>query len=258
LRSILSIKKERDWNRAVRFADSSLAYPMGGVVVFNTLMHPVLTSCHIFITVLGQLAAALRVQAVRFGQRPEFASKAVAGRLARGLRMAEAYLRRLLIVMALEIEPTLVDTRKPLVLRRGDGIKRMSKPAGFRILDPTYPPMPDHVLMGFEDNQSVKKAPKFANREHMPMKDLYQRLDRLSALAADPFKRANRLAVHLARRHDGVMMAPDLDVRSPPHWGTEARFTFDALAHDILDKSKRRPPPQAPPQRYGPSVISFP
>jgi hypothetical protein len=139
-------------------------------------------------------------------------------------------------------------------LTRGDGIKRTAKPAGLRVLDPAHPPMPDHVLMRFDEAPRVKKFP---SREHVPMRALYQRLDRLSQLAADPFKRAYCLAMHLARRHEGVMMAPDLDARPPSTWGTQARATFEMMASDIIERSKRRPPPQAPPQRYGPSVMEI-
>jgi hypothetical protein len=115
-------------------------------------MHPVLSSCRVFLNVLRDLIAGVRAG---IGvERPEVASKAVAARVAAGLRLVEAYLRRVLIVMALEIEPSLVDAPKPMRLRRSNGRRKAARPAGFKVLDQGRVALPEDVLLGFNQDRA--------------------------------------------------------------------------------------------------------
>jgi hypothetical protein len=64
------------------------------------------------------LAQAVQLHARVIGRsellgRPEFVIKAVAARLRTGVRALEAFLRRVLILMALEMEPDLVFVPRP-------------------------------------------------------------------------------------------------------------------------------------------------
>jgi hypothetical protein len=86
-------------------------------------MHPVLSSCRFLLSVIRALMEGVRARDELYLARPVFASCAVARRLAAGLAHVEAYLWLVLIVMALELEPTLKDRRGPM--RRPHGRKAM-------------------------------------------------------------------------------------------------------------------------------------
>jgi hypothetical protein len=216
-------------------------------------MHPVLSSCRVFLNVLRDLIAGVRAG---IGvERPEVASKAVAARVAAGLRLVEAYLRRVLIVMALEIEPSLVDAPKPMRLRRSNGRRKAARPAGFKVLDRGRIALPEDVLLGFKQDRAGPHTSASPSRTPVPMGSLYRRLDLLAALAADPLGRARRLAFHLARTRPGPMLAPDLSIRPPLGWCPQASTSFSAMGHEIIARSRVRPPPLPPPRRYGPSII---
>jgi hypothetical protein len=80
---------------------------------------------HIF--ALAQ-AVQLHAQVIGRGEllgRPEFVIKAVAARLRTGVRALEAFLRRILILMALEIEPDLVFVPRPENLARAKGRRKL-------------------------------------------------------------------------------------------------------------------------------------
>ena len=68
-------------------------------------MHPVLQSCHLLLRIVCGFIAGVRYSGCGNSQASDFvASKAAAQRLVAGLRLAEAYLRRVLLIMALELE----------------------------------------------------------------------------------------------------------------------------------------------------------
>ena len=78
-------------------------------------MHPVLQSCHLLLRLVCGFIAGVRHSGCGSAQASDFvATRAAAQRLVAGLRLAEAYLRRVLLIMALELEPTLVDVPQPL------------------------------------------------------------------------------------------------------------------------------------------------
>jgi hypothetical protein len=231
---------------------STATYPTPVNLRFNRPMHPVLSSCRVFLTVLRDLIAGVRAKAGV--ARPAFASQAVTRQVAAGLRLVEAYLRRVLIVMALEIEPSLVDAAAQDdsgPLPRPDGRKRASSSAGFRVLDDGRLPLREDWHLEVRDWH----RPTAASRAPMAMGRLYRRLDQLAAIAADPLRRARRLAFHLARCRPGLILAPDIEMRPPLTWRPEAALGFNALAHEIINRSRNRPPPLPPPRRHGPSVI---
>jgi hypothetical protein len=198
-----------------------------------------------------------RARGLMGARRADFAPKAIAKRFASALAMVEAYLRRVLMVMALELELTLVDVRKPL--RRPHGRKAATtKKARFVVLErPFVPIVVDHAMPDLADlftaratDQRDAKTP-----ELISMTDLYKRLDLLASIAADPLVRAKRLAFHLARTTPGMLFAPDAHKRVPRTWTTEASVSYQMMAHDIETKSRSRPPPLLPLQRPGPSVL---
>lgn len=233
-------------------ADSTAFYPTRAALRSNPRMHPVLQSCCLFLATLRMLIDSVRGLGLSGGARPAFASQAVARRLAVGLRIVEAYLRRVLIVMALELEAELVDAPKPM--RRPHGRKKVAGLPGFTVLAGRGKPLSevalDAMTLGVKRQQRLRTAPA-----PVGLGRLYQRLDQLAAIAADPMARARRLAFDLARRLPGPILAPDPRLRPPQNWGLEVSTTFDAMAFDILARSRSRPPPLPPIRKYGPSVL---
>jgi hypothetical protein len=184
---------------------------------------------------------------------PSVVSRRMARQFLRAVRDAEAFLRRLLLVLALEIEPTLVDTSK--AVRRATKRVRKWRPrvARFVVLDERdRPDEPARLaaLCAARPAPGVRRQP----RGPVPMARLYRRLDRLTAIAADPMRRARRLAFWLARYRPDWILTTDPQLRLPGRYGTEITMTFDAIGYQLFEKSKRRPPPMGPPARWGPSI----
>jgi hypothetical protein len=223
-------------------------------------MEPVLVSCRFLLSVVRALIDAVRVRDNLHLDRAEFARAAVAKRLASCLGYVEAYLRRVLLVMALELEPMLEDKRGPM--RRPHGRKAKGgvvAPARFVILNERLGAFPEDTLHAIAQRNALRPKPQGRPApQPIAMARLFQRLDTLAAIAREPLARAKRLAFHLARNREGPIIAPNLNLRPPSYWNTDARATFDALAHDIVTRSRSRPPPLDPPRRCWPTVLRLP
>ncbi len=189
--------------------------------------------------------------------RPPLARKAVAARLASGLRLLRAFLRRLIILIALELEWGLVDTRGEMKRPH----KRQSKSsAGFSlpVLDANkVSPWlnndgPDFKTVVKNDYQQRYNTPV-----DIDMAKLYAQLDYLAGIAADPIAKAKRLAFHLARAQHGIIMAPKGPPRIAGRWGTQIRASYDAIAASIITQSRNRPPPLPPPRTHWPAITAF-
>jgi hypothetical protein len=230
--------------------DKPAAIPQLRNPCFTATMHPVLISCRFLLDTVRALLDGVRVRDGVYVDRPAFGTRAMARRLATGLAHVEAYLRRLLLVMALELEPTLVDVQGPM--RRPHGRKKKGKGAPhFCILPKELPPSPA-LLYAFDRRKGL--LTRSGDPQPVAMARLYQRLDHLTNIVASPLARAKRLAFHLARNKEGPILAPNSTLRPPGAWGTQARASFFSLEHDILTRSKNRPPPLRPPRRCWPSV----
>jgi hypothetical protein len=189
--------------------------------------------------------------------RPALACKAVAARLGSGLILLRAFLRRLIILIALDLEWSLVDKRGPM--KRPHGRKATSS-AGFSL--------------GGLDTQNASPwlnsdGPAFKPREktvpgsptHIDMTKLYAHFDYLAGIAADPLAKAKRLAFHLARAYPynqyGIIIAPQGPKRIAGRWGTRVSASYDAMAASILTKSRTRPPPLPPPRTHWPTITAL-
>jgi hypothetical protein len=186
--------------------------------------------------------------------RPSLARQAVAARLRSGMILLRAFLRRLIILMALEMEWHLVDTRGEM--KRPHGRRRSKSTGGF-------------TLQGL-DAQGVSPwlnaaGPKFKTidkqvrnpRVEIDMAKLYAQLDYLAKLAANPTAKAKRMAFHLARTHEGIIMAPTGPKRIAGRWVTQVRASYDGIAESIMTKSRNRPPPLPPPRNYWPTITAL-
>jgi hypothetical protein len=192
--------------------------------------------------------------------RPALARQAVAKRLRSGMIVLRAFLRRLIILMALDMEWGLVDTRG--AMKRPH--KRASKPttAAFSIqgLDaPVASPWLDGA--GPQFKSQFKPVVKADDRLYGPvtihMGKLYAQLDYLARIAANPTAKAKRLAFHLARTYQGPIIAPQGPKRIAGRWGTQVRASFDAIGMSILTQSKNRPPPLPPPRTHWPTISAL-
>jgi hypothetical protein len=256
---------QRDPGSALRLAgmtsvDGLKPVPLPLNPCFNGPMESVLTSARLLLSIVRDLIDAVRVRDDFDLSRPKYASRSVAQRLASGLRYIEAYLRRVLLVMALEIEPMLKDKRGPMKRPHGKkDLNRWNKPPAFVILNDHNPAMPFEIQNKFAEAQADRMR-QYYRPEPKPVHigRLYQRLDQLCAIAKNPLARAKRLAYHLARNREGPILAPDIGLRPPSTWNTEARATFFALAHDIVTRSRARPPPLPAVRRCWPTITRLP
>jgi hypothetical protein len=150
--------------------------------------------------------------------RPSWARQAVAVRLKQGLALVRAYLRRLIILLALELEWNLVDTRGPMKRPHG---RKATSPSGPNLtcLDNGHiSPWEKGVKVTFKD----KPKPALENRRrpgapvYVQMNKLYAQLNYLAKLVTNPMPKAQRLAFHLRRSRPYIR--PDhATPRPPPH-----------------------------------------
>jgi hypothetical protein len=189
--------------------------------------------------------------------RPVEVCPAVIGRLAAGVAVLASFVRRLLVLMALSMEHGLVDRiDRATPLARPHGRKSAAR-ARFVVLDARFVIADEGALPkpAFDwADQAQKAAP--AAKGLSPAR-LYQMLDLLGAIVADPEPRARRLAFYLARRRHGPILPPAGPARIAGRWGTEIRASHDGLAAAIFLAGRARPPPLPPPRRAGPMVTGF-
>ncbi len=191
--------------------------------------------------------------------RPAFVRKAVAARLAKGVRALEAFLRRILILMALELEPDLVAKDQIENLARAKEKKVRAKRPFLRIFPAPRGAHTFDFKPQFGAPRPSEQSPYAAALPPVtvPISRLWRQLDHLQTIIKDPVAKARRLAFSLARRHPGLLMAPDQDRRIMRGCGTEPTSLFDAMAFQIMQKSRSRPPPLPPPRRWPKPMITL-
>jgi hypothetical protein len=189
--------------------------------------------------------------------RPALARKAVAARLRSGMIVLRAFLRRLIILMALDLEWGLVEARGEM--KRPHGRKSKAS-AGFSLKG-----LDDAKASAWLDGAwpQFKPVVKIANAHwhnapvEIDMAKLYAQLDFLAKIAANPTAKAKRLAFHLARTYQGMIIAPQGPKRLAGRWGTEVRACFDAMHASILTTSRKRPPALDPPRTHWPMITAL-
>jgi hypothetical protein len=189
--------------------------------------------------------------------RPPLARKAVAVRLASGLRVLRAFLRRLIILIALDMEWTLVDTRGEMKRPHGRKAALSSSPKfSLKGLDADKPsPWLNNEPAFVKPETTATQA--FNPPVQIDMTKLYAQLDFLSKIAANPAAKAKRLAFHLARNYQGIIIAPEGPKRFAGRWGTQTSASFDAMAAAIITQSRTRPPPLPPPRTHWPMITAL-
>jgi hypothetical protein len=186
--------------------------------------------------------------------RPTLARKSVAARLAGGMRLLRAFLRRLIILIALELEWGLVDTRGEM--KRPHGRKSKST-AGFSLggLDrDKISPWQNSDGPNFKQRLRLRDEDGRSTPVPVDMARLYAQFDFLAKIAANPLAKAKRLAFHIARTKEWIIIPPDGPRRIAGRWGTEVSASYDAMWASIVTKSRSRPPPLPPPRNQWPMI----
>jgi hypothetical protein len=217
-------------------------------------MNPLASFAFLIATAQSLMAAVITRDNLHL--RPALARQAVAARLRSGLNLLRAFLRRLIILMALEMEWSLVDTRG----RMKRPHKRKPKSSAGFSLQGLDPPKASPWLNGNGPQFNPVRKSHNADWRYGPveidMAKLYAQIDFLSKIAANPTAKAKRLAFHLARTYQGMIIAPQGPKRIAGYWGTEVRASFDAMSAAVLTKSRNRPPPLPPPRTHWPMITA--
>jgi hypothetical protein len=203
----------------------------------------------------GQLLASAVTTRDNLHLRPAVSTKAVAGRLITGMILLRAYLRRLIILIALKLEWDLIDKRGPMKRPHGRKMTPTSAKLSLTCLDSVKPsPWLNSHGPKFKARST---APAFDQPVPVNMAGLYAQLDFLAGIAANPLAKAKRLAFHLARKREGIIMAPLGPKRVAGRWGTQVRATYDAMSDFIIIESRNRPPPLPPPRTHWPTITAL-
>lgn len=174
---------------------------------------------------------------------PTYLRPGAAARVRAGIRRIEVYLRRLILLLALQIEHALPPCAISPVRLASAG--RPSASARLTIF--ARPGQLLALTRLAARPRSAKTAGDVAAYR------LLLRLAQLGELLEAPRKRARRLAWNLARRRAGFFEAPGRGYAIASRFGTEASAIFDAMAELILGASLSRPPqrglaPRPPPR----------
>jgi hypothetical protein len=191
--------------------------------------------------------------------RPAWARQAVAARLASGLRLLRAFLRRLIILIALELEWSLVDTRGAMKRPHGRRKSKLSSPGcslqGLNTQGAS--PWLNADGPNFKPVFKTDGSRGYNTPVDIDMSQLYAQLDYLAGIAANPLAKAKRLAFHIARNYEGIIVAPQGPERIAGRWGTEVSASYTAIAGSIIMQSRNRPPPLQPPRTHWPTITAF-
>ncbi|MEM7766305.1 MAG: hypothetical protein AAF253_02325 [Pseudomonadota bacterium] len=181
---------------------------------------------------------------------PESLTRAAAARLRAGIAALEAWLRRVILYLAFQLEPGLQpDQSEYAKVHRP---RRLQRPSlDLRILANDIP-LPGAITAGAPFAATPHWQPRETAIWATP---LLRRLSALKALVDAPEARARRLALHLARRRPGLLVVPGRHgAVQPRRFGTELSTLYHALAQAILTASRARPPPLGPRPRAGPRI----
>lgn len=184
---------------------------------------------------------------------PALISKAAAKRISKGIRVIEAYLRRILILLALSLEPTLTPDNRERAVHFWPPRNRRDPRPDFHFRVFKNEGIDFALSTRFDALKARPKRPK-TGRAQVPARPLIARMKALWTLMANPDARARRLAWTLARRRPGLMLAPGAHDAVKNSHGTEVSATYTAMGHAILQLSRARPPPLGPVPRPPPRI----
>ncbi|MEM7493939.1 MAG: hypothetical protein AAF296_11190, partial [Pseudomonadota bacterium] len=169
---------------------------------------------------------------------PALISKAAARRVRQGIKAIEAYLRRFLLLLAMQIEPELASANRARAIY---GVKGLRKPVERQSLSFRMPQNRgiDFALSHrFECLRAARRDNGSVSPTQITASSYLERIAALRALMSDPYKRARRLAWTLARRRPGLLLAPGRADEVRNRHGTEFSALYTAMATGILSQSR--------------------
>lgn len=180
--------------------------------------------------------------------RPPVVTQTAARRLRAGLRALEAYVRRVILLLALLLERDLRPNQTPYIKTHAIASHKPNT-ASFAILH-------NGRAMPFVEAAELQTLSNLrASAEPVLTQAMFARLRVLKDMLCEPMGRARRLALYLARRHLGPVWPPGLKERAfPARFGCETSTLYKGLASAIFSAGRARPPPIGPRPQAGPRI----
>lgn len=179
---------------------------------------------------------------------PLAVTRAAARRLRAGLRALEAYVRRVILLLALQLEQDLNPDQTPYIKTRA------STPQS--AMAKTFAILPDARAMPLIQPADLQTFPYLqVSAAPVCTRAMFARLSVLKTLLLEPMVRARHLALHLARRHLGPVWPPGLQGRAfPALYGSETSALYNGMASAIFCAGRARPPPIGARPHAGPRI----
>ncbi|GAB5457433.1 MAG: hypothetical protein Hens3KO_04630 [Henriciella sp.] len=179
---------------------------------------------------------------------PPLLSRAAAARLRAGIRVLEAFLRRVILLLALELEPSLRPDPRPLVT-----YARLRKARAFAPCLRIFSDARDWPGIDLPLSPENTRGPHPFSK--VPAEPMLASLSHLKTLLAAPETRARRLAFYLARYRPGLLAPPGLGQRGvPSRYGSEPGTLYLSMGTAIIKAGRHRPPWLGPRPRAGPRI----
>lgn len=180
---------------------------------------------------------------------PQAVPHAIARRLRAGIKVVEAYLRRLILLLALKLELDLILDQSIYVKTHHTERPRETSGSQWHVLASPAP------VAWLDQTSTGDMFGHLPNRYQVPIIAMLARLAALKALIKVPDARALKLAHHLRRKHNGPLQPASLQGRGlPARYGTEVSMLYNSFAHAISVTGQARPPPIGPRPRAGPRI----
>ncbi|MEM1391236.1 MAG: hypothetical protein AAGG45_09165 [Pseudomonadota bacterium] len=185
---------------------------------------------------------------------PARISKAAARRVRQGIKAIEAYLRRVLLLLALQIEPELAGANRARAIYGRKGSRKSAQRPVLSLRACQNRGIDFALSHRLERLRADRGGINSFSPTQMAARPYLERMAALRALMNDPYKRARRLAWTLARRRPGFLLAPGRADAVRNRYGTEFSALYTAMAAGILTRSRARPPPLGPMPRPPPRI----
>ena len=177
----------------------------------------------------------------RLDLHPKHISRAAMARATSGLRAIEAFVRRLLLVLALQFEHEISVDISPREHPKKQPAPRAPTPNTSLRVFLTELALPDTLKMHFTDDAPSGDWQTRGPAE-LPAAPILARIARLRRALNTAEARGRRLAYTLSRRRHGLLMAP-FPLAVPARMGTEFAHLYRTFGFDIRRQSCARPPP---------------
>lgn len=191
---------------------------------------------------LNTASGVLGDVAVRDGLdlHPKHITRAAMARATGGLRAIEAFVRRLLLMLALQFEHEITVDISPREHPKKTPAPRAPKPSNSLRVFLSELALPDTLTDHFARLGHGEWQPR--GLIELPAAPLLARIARLRRALNTAEARGRRLAYVLSRRRHGLIMAPS-PLAIPARMGTEFAHLYRTYGFDIRRQSCARPPP---------------